>query len=95
MAGAVRQPIDVTSLSKYLATTLPDEIQLPISLKQVGLTQRQKTFSELGRFVDSALSTVWLWPVESHVPGDCVGRSKIRAEEEASGEAPVQDRASS
>ncbi len=36
MAGAVRQPIDVVLLSSFLETNLP-EIQLPISLKQVGI----------------------------------------------------------
>ena len=40
MAGAVRQPIDVGSLSKYLEGHVR-EIQLPISLKQVGLFHRK------------------------------------------------------
>lgn len=40
MAGAVRQPIDVRSLSDYLKTNLP-EIELPITLKQVGLRHRE------------------------------------------------------
>jgi len=34
MAGAVRQPIDIDSLSTYLEKAVP-EIQLPISIKQV------------------------------------------------------------
>ena len=34
MAGAVRQPIDIDSLSQYIEENVP-EIQLPISIKQV------------------------------------------------------------
>lgn len=34
MAGAVRQPIDICSLSTYLENNVP-EVQLPISIKQV------------------------------------------------------------
>lgn len=34
MAGAVRQPIDINSLSKYIEENIP-EIELPIYVKQV------------------------------------------------------------
>ena len=34
MAGAVRQPIDVESLSKFIERNVP-EIELPIIVKQV------------------------------------------------------------
>ena len=34
MAGAVRQPIDITSLSDYMGHKVPD-VKLPVSIKQV------------------------------------------------------------
>ncbi|MCJ1257264.1 hypothetical protein MMC24_005089 [Lignoscripta atroalba] len=43
MAGAVRQPIDVTSLSAYIEKTIP-EIKLPISIKQFGFGQSNPTY---------------------------------------------------
>ncbi|KAL2051321.1 hypothetical protein ABVK25_008373 [Lepraria finkii] len=43
MAGAVRQPIDVASLSSYIAKQVPD-IQLPISVKQFGYGQSNPTY---------------------------------------------------
>lgn len=36
MAGTLRQPIDVPSLERFIASHVP-EIQGPITLKQVGL----------------------------------------------------------
>jgi hypothetical protein len=35
MAGAVRQPIDVQSLERYISKNVPG-IQVPIDVKQVG-----------------------------------------------------------
>jgi hypothetical protein len=34
MAGAVRQPIDIASLERFISATVP-EIKVPIDLKQV------------------------------------------------------------
>ena len=34
MAGPVRQPIDLASLTRYIESTVPD-IQVPIQVKQV------------------------------------------------------------
>lgn len=36
MAGAIRQPIDLEALQRYVEKTLPD-IRLPLDVKQVGL----------------------------------------------------------
>jgi len=43
MAGAVRQPIDVQALERYISEHLP-EIQLPIDIKQFGFGQSNPTY---------------------------------------------------
>lgn len=40
MAGAVRQPIDIQSLERYLNQNVP-EIKTPVDLKQVSLDKEQ------------------------------------------------------
>jgi len=62
MAGAVRQPIDVDALSKYVGRTVTD-IKLPIAVKQVWLEASHTNQS------DRAYGgLVWLWTVKSNVP---------------------------
>jgi aminoglycoside phosphotransferase (APT) family kinase protein len=43
MAGEIRQPIDIDSLSWYIEKTVP-EIKLPISVKQFGYGQSNPTY---------------------------------------------------
>ncbi|KAF2730187.1 APH-domain-containing protein [Polyplosphaeria fusca] len=43
MAGAVRQPIDISSLERYIASNVPD-ITLPIDVKQFGYGQSNPTY---------------------------------------------------
>ncbi|KAJ9648342.1 hypothetical protein H2201_000537 [Coniosporium apollinis] len=43
MAGAVRQPIDVASLERYIASNVP-EIKVPIDVKQFGYGQSNPTY---------------------------------------------------
>jgi aminoglycoside phosphotransferase (APT) family kinase protein len=43
MAGAIRQPIDLDKLSKYIEKTVP-QIVLPIDLKQFGFGQSNPTY---------------------------------------------------
>ncbi|KAF2186851.1 APH-domain-containing protein [Zopfia rhizophila CBS 207.26] len=43
MAGAVRQPIDVASLERYIASNVP-EITVPIDVKQFGYGQSNPTY---------------------------------------------------
>ncbi|KAF9736026.1 hypothetical protein PMIN06_002565 [Paraphaeosphaeria minitans] len=43
MAGAVRQPIDVASLERYISSNVP-EIALPIEVKQFGYGQSNPTY---------------------------------------------------
>jgi aminoglycoside phosphotransferase (APT) family kinase protein len=43
MAGAIRQPIDIASLSKYIDQNVP-EIKTPIDVKQFGFGQSNPTY---------------------------------------------------
>jgi aminoglycoside phosphotransferase (APT) family kinase protein len=43
MAGAVRQPIDVASLERYISSNVP-EIAVPIEVKQFGYGQSNPTY---------------------------------------------------
>lgn len=43
MAGAVRQPIDVASLERYISSNVP-EIVTPIDVKQFGYGQSNPTY---------------------------------------------------
>ncbi|OCK77923.1 APH-domain-containing protein [Lepidopterella palustris CBS 459.81] len=43
MAGAIRQPIDIASLERYIAANVP-EIQVPIDVKQFGYGQSNPTY---------------------------------------------------
>lgn len=43
MAGAVRQPIDVASLERYISSNVP-EIVIPIDVKQFGYGQSNPTY---------------------------------------------------
>lgn len=44
MAGAVRQPIDIPSLERYLNQNVP-EIQTPLDVKQVSTVGPNKVWS--------------------------------------------------
>jgi hypothetical protein len=44
MAGAVRQPIDIASLERYIADKVP-EIKVPIDVKQVRRLKHEKSWS--------------------------------------------------
>lgn len=56
MAGAVRQPIDVQSLSRYLEAHVR-EIQLPVSLLQVGpLNSRLRLLQRTDIALSSAMA---------------------------------------
>lgn len=61
MAGAVRQPIDVASLERYIDAKVPN-IQTPLQLKQVG-----GDISILAFEVTDLRRKVWIRPVQSHV----------------------------
>lgn len=40
MAGAIRQPIDIESLQRYIDANVPD-IKTPLDIKQVSLVQTE------------------------------------------------------
>lgn len=61
MAGAVRQPIDVPSLERYLNLNVPD-IKTPLDVKQV-----YNDPSELLSWPHNSQSLVWLWSIQSYV----------------------------
>jgi hypothetical protein len=69
MAGAVRQPIDILALERFIAENVPD-IEVPIDVKQVRPvmlpTFRTHKFSPGYHSLTS--QTVRLWPVESYLP---------------------------
>lgn len=86
MAGAVRQPIDVASLSSYIAQRVPD-IQLPISVKQV--------HPDVLVTIEDLLTpnVVWLWTIESYLSAYGSRRKEICAAEETSWQASLKDSA--
>ena len=86
MASAVRQPIDVASLSSYIAKQVPD-IQLPISVKQV-LPDALATNGDL-----LTPDIVWLWTIKSYLPAYGGRRKEICATKETSWQASLKDRA--
>lgn len=86
MAGAVRQPIDVASLSSYIAKQVPD-IQLPISVKQV-LPDALVTTGDL-----LTPDIVWLWTIKSYLSAYSGRRKKICATKETSWQASLKDSA--
>lgn len=59
MAGAVRQPIDTTSLSNYIGEHIP-EIELPVYIKQASL-QIKMAFLSLKVLLST--TPVWLWAI--------------------------------
>jgi aminoglycoside phosphotransferase (APT) family kinase protein len=48
MAGAVRQPIDIAKLERYLSQNVP-EIKCPIDVKQFGYGQSNPTYQLTGK----------------------------------------------
>jgi hypothetical protein len=86
MAGAVRQPIDVQALERYISKNVP-EIQIPLDVKQVCLPSLCPLHLVL------TLAEVWLWTIEPDIPTDSKEWPKIRHAEEASRKAPIEDSA--
>jgi hypothetical protein len=50
MAGAVRQPIDIASLERYISNNVP-EIKVPIDVKQVRWLKHEKSWSSFSALV--------------------------------------------
>lgn len=64
MAGAVRQPIDIAALERYISHNVP-EIQTPIDVKQVRAIH-WKSIEHILRCL-----VVRLWTIEPDIPVDC------------------------
>ena len=93
MAGAVRQQIDLASLSTYLKSHVP-EIKPPISIKQVGCWSIR--FSRFSRFwplwTYMLVSTiVWLWSIQPDLPAHCIKWWEVRFKKEASGRIALEN----
>lgn len=85
MAGAIRQPIDLASLERYIASNVP-EIKVPLDIKQV----RKHGFDwDVGVVLMGDI--VWIWPIESHVSVDGQDWQEICYAKEASRAALVED----
>jgi hypothetical protein len=86
MAGAVRQPIDIASLERFISSTVP-EIKVPIDVKQV--RQNCNCFDE--DFADERWYLVWLWPIQPDVSVDRQDRSEICSAKEAARAAALRN----
>ena len=81
MAGVVRQPINVASLSAFIEKNVPS-IKLPISLTQV---LSRALLEE--HCLTSAL--VWLWSIKSYLPAQRSRWKELRFTKEATGKAAL------
>lgn len=88
MAGAVRQPIDVPSLERYINGNVP-EIQTPLEVKQVRMRWciLTREYNKLIRW----LVTVRFRTIKPDLPGHCRGWKTLRLAKEAPGQASVED----
>lgn len=91
MAGAVRQPIDVPSLERYLNLNVPD-IKTPLDVKQV---YRMALFDLIRLVTHNLHATVWLWSIQPYLSTHHRRRQQICPAQEAPGQATLQDRAQS
>ena len=89
MAGAVRQPIDIASLSSYLGKNV-HEIQLPISVKQV---LSSADFASTGSQL--TYPAVWLWAIQSYLPAYRSRWGEICPKEKTSWQIAFKDSTSS
>jgi hypothetical protein len=85
MAGAVRQPIDVQSLERYIAKSVP-EIQVPIEVKQVGCSCISASITQILTF-----PIVRFWTVQSDIPADGQKWPEVCYAEEATWEVTFKD----
>ncbi|KAH7121045.1 kinase-like domain-containing protein [Dendryphion nanum] len=76
MAGPVRQPIDLTSLTNYLQTHVP-EIQTPISIQQFGFGQSNPTY-----LLTTPPPTSQSFVLRKKPPGTLVSKSAHKVERE-------------
>lgn len=76
MAGAVRQPIDIPSLERYISKHVP-EITIPIDVKQVTFSWPLQVNPTL------TFLPVRLWPIQPHLPSYLLLRPQICDAQEA------------
>jgi hypothetical protein len=86
MAGAVRQPIDVQSLERYISKHVP-EIRVPIDVKQVGFICYPPPPN------NSDMPIVRFRTVEPHIPTDSKRWAEIRYAQEATRKIALEDSA--
>ena len=71
MAGAIRQPIDIKALERYIDQHVP-AIKTPLEVKQVKLSPLCYSFLPTKEPQKSAgadnARVVWLWSVQSNIP---------------------------
>ena len=84
MAGAIRQPIDISALQRYIEQNVP-QIKTPLEVKQVRRGASPLRASLL------TMRTVRLWSIESYVPPHLTRRLQICYAKEASREAALKD----
>ena len=86
MAGAIRQPIDLAALERYIDSHVK-EIQVPISVKQVGLCQH----SSKAHVLTTHGKIVRLWTIDPNVSAHGQDGEALRDAQEASRQAPVSN----
>ncbi len=74
MAGTVRQPIDLESLSTFIGHNVP-EIRVPVELKQFGFGQSNPTY----QIIDSSGAK---WVLRKKPPGQLVSKTAHKVERE-------------
>jgi dissimilatory sulfite reductase (desulfoviridin) alpha/beta subunit len=88
MAGRIRQPVDEAALEKFISENVPD-IKTPIDLKQVS------SCSFLCTALHPDIKIVWFWSIQSNISNHRFRWPAIRDAQEATWEAPLQDRSQS
>jgi hypothetical protein len=84
MAGAIRQPIDIAALQRYIEQNVP-QIQTPIEVKQVG------DKLPIGEPVPYKAGIVRLRSIQPYISFDFPRWLEMCHAQEASGKAPFQD----
>lgn len=90
MAGAVRQPIDIQSLERFISQNVP-EIKVPIDVKQVIINPSSFCTAVS---ISNPLTTVWLWTIEPDVSAHSKRWPEIRDAQEAAWKTAVENCAS-
>lgn len=99
MAGAMRQPIDVPALERYINQNVP-AIVTPLTVKQVGENYAAQYVGVLLRpdthvhvLTSFTLSIVWFRPIEPYLSNHSIRWPKVRITEKTTGKTTFKNSA--